>query len=118
MCIQGLFEVGGGLGFAVGPIIGGVLYQLGGFRLPFVSVGGLVLLSVIPCFILVKSSGRSYKCKYMKSVWIIFNEFTDCSAQSLSLKIIWKLVTNFVIFVLGKVYDLYVHTNSIFYVHN
>ena len=42
----------------MGPVIGGVLYQLGGFRLPFFSVGGFVLLSVILCFILVRSSGR------------------------------------------------------------
>ena len=55
---QGLFELAGGLGFAVGPVIGGALYQLGGFRLPFLSVGGFVLLSVVPCFILIKSSGR------------------------------------------------------------
>ena len=54
---QGLFELAGGLGFAVGPVIGGALYQLGGFRLPFLSVGVFVLLSVVPCFILVRSSG-------------------------------------------------------------
>ena len=55
--LQGLFELAGGLGFAVGPVIGGALYQLGGFRLPFFSVGAFVLLSVIPCIILVRSSG-------------------------------------------------------------
>ena len=54
---QGLFELAGGLGFAVGPVIGGFLYQLGGFRLPFFSVGGMVLLFVIPCLILTRSSG-------------------------------------------------------------
>ena len=46
-----------GLGFAMGPVIGGALYQLGGFKVPFLSVGGIVLLSVIPCLILVRSAG-------------------------------------------------------------
>ena len=31
-----------------------------------------------------------------------FTNFLDCSAQTLSLKMIWKLMTNFVIFVLGE----------------
>ena len=56
---QGLFELAGGLGFAVGPVIGGILYQIGGFRLPFFAVGGLVLLFVIPCFILIKPTGNT-----------------------------------------------------------
>lgn len=62
---QGFFELGGGFGFAVGPVIGGLLYQLGGFRLPFLIVGSLVLLFVIPCIILVRPSGiciRSTVC--------------------------------------------------------
>ena len=57
---QGLFELAGGLGFAVGPVIGGVLYQIGGFRLPFFAVGGFVLLFVIPCFILIRSTGTRH----------------------------------------------------------
>ena len=75
MSVQGLFEIGGGLGFAVGPIIGGVLYQLGGFRLPFVAVGGLVLLSVIPGFILVKSSGRLHICVNVLGVSCSYHKF-------------------------------------------
>ena len=61
ICLQGFFELGGGLGFAAGPVIGGVLYQLGGFRLPFFAVGGLVLLLVVPCIVLVRSSGTVHR---------------------------------------------------------
>ena len=34
-----------GLGYALGPAIGGVLYDFGGFKLPFIAVGlfGLVI---------------------------------------------------------------------------
>ena len=55
-----MFEIGNGIGFSLGPVIGGVLYQIGGFRLPFIAVGGMILLFVIPSLILIRSSGITY----------------------------------------------------------
>ena len=36
-----------------GPTIGGVLYQVGGYKLPFLSFGGLILLFAVPCTLLL-----------------------------------------------------------------
>ncbi|XP_046565512.1 MFS-type transporter SLC18B1-like [Haliotis rubra] len=44
--VFGLTEVFVGLGMTVGPAIGGFLYTLGGFHLPFVVVGCLIVLSL------------------------------------------------------------------------
>jgi MFS family permease len=50
--VVGLLEVGSGLGFVAGPPLGGILYNYGGFILPFVVTGGCVLLFV-PFFICI-----------------------------------------------------------------
>ncbi|KAH3844710.1 MFS-type transporter SLC18B1-like [Dreissena polymorpha] len=42
----GIGEIFVGIGLVSGPAIGGVLFGLGGFILPFVSVGGLAMLSI------------------------------------------------------------------------
>ncbi|XP_046368872.2 MFS-type transporter SLC18B1-like [Haliotis rufescens] len=44
--VFGMMEVFVGLGMTVGPAIGGFLYTLGGFHLPFVVVGCLIVLSL------------------------------------------------------------------------
>ncbi|XP_064597183.1 MFS-type transporter SLC18B1-like [Liolophura sinensis] len=44
--VFGIMEVFVGLGFMAGPALGGLLYEVGGFYLPFVVVGGLILASV------------------------------------------------------------------------
>lgn len=41
-----------GLGFMLGPPLGGVLYSAGGFKLPFIVLGSL-LLSILPVVILI-----------------------------------------------------------------
>ncbi|KAK2155600.1 hypothetical protein LSH36_236g04048 [Paralvinella palmiformis] len=42
--VFGTLELFSGLGFMIGPPIGGALYQLGGFKLPFISFGVLVII--------------------------------------------------------------------------
>ncbi|KAL7637562.1 UNVERIFIED_CONTAM: hypothetical protein RMT77_012290 [Armadillidium vulgare] len=50
--IIGIFETGHGAGLSFGPIIGGVLYFLGGFILPFVALGYFtVFVGIIAIFI-------------------------------------------------------------------
>ncbi|CAI8043970.1 MFS-type transporter SLC18B1 [Geodia barretti] len=74
--VMGVFEVGSGLGFAVGPPIGGLLYTVGGFMLPFVSVGATVLLIIPPTFLLYKK--------------------TSCQPKVISFGVIRRLSGNFV----------------------
>jgi len=45
--IFGIFELASGVGLMIGPSLGGVLYDAGGFRLPFVVIGCLVLASLL-----------------------------------------------------------------------
>ncbi|XP_064392257.1 MFS-type transporter SLC18B1-like isoform X2 [Halichondria panicea] len=76
----GLFEVATGLGYAIGPPLGGLLYQAGGFSLPFHVMGSISLLFLVPCFFLIKKP--------------------DCKAQPLSWKIIKMILSNFTIILL------------------
>jgi MFS family permease len=46
-----------GLGWAIGPPIGGVLYVIGGFRLPFVVMGAIPLCLLCPLVTLTASAG-------------------------------------------------------------
>lgn len=38
-------ETFAGLGYTAGPVIGGVLYEYGGFQLPFLTLGILLLIA-------------------------------------------------------------------------
>ncbi|GIY29287.1 MFS-type transporter SLC18B1 [Caerostris extrusa] len=54
-----LMETAFGLGLIVGPTIGGALYQVGGFVLPFVINGGFLLLGfIILVFLLPRTEGE------------------------------------------------------------
>ncbi|XP_066286994.1 MFS-type transporter SLC18B1-like isoform X1 [Branchiostoma lanceolatum] len=50
---QGILEIFTGVGMMAGPPIGGLLYKIGGFRLPFLSMGGLMLSCGVIVWILV-----------------------------------------------------------------
>ncbi|KAI8508605.1 hypothetical protein Bbelb_137040 [Branchiostoma belcheri] len=62
--VMGTLEIFVGLGMMAGPPIGGVLYNLGGFKLPFFAVGGLmfgccaVLAALIPTQIDDEQGGK------------------------------------------------------------
>ena len=36
-----------GLGYALGPVIGGSLYDLGGFKFPFITIGSICLVNTV-----------------------------------------------------------------------
>lgn len=40
-------ETFAGLGYTAGPVIGAVLYEYGGFQLPFFALGGLLVLASV-----------------------------------------------------------------------
>jgi MFS family permease len=83
--LSGLIEVGTGLGFTAGPPIGSLLFAVGGFKIPFWSVGGVILILVPLLFLLVKP--------------------TSCSSEVLSLVTIVKLLSHlsFSMLVIGNV---------------
>uniref|UniRef100_A0A0N4Z5W6 MFS domain-containing protein n=1 Tax=Parastrongyloides trichosuri TaxID=131310 RepID=A0A0N4Z5W6_PARTI len=45
--IVGLMETFAGIGYTAGPMIGGILYEHGGFQLPFIVLGGSLLCTAI-----------------------------------------------------------------------
>merc|ERR1740139_1920466 len=53
-----LLEFFFGIGMIVGPMIGGALYQVGGFTLPFAIMGSLLLLSSIFIFFVLPDIGN------------------------------------------------------------
>ncbi|XP_022101427.1 MFS-type transporter SLC18B1-like [Acanthaster planci] len=50
-------EMMSGLSFAIGPAIGGLLFEVGGFKLPFFVLGGFTLLSVAVNYMLMPQQG-------------------------------------------------------------
>ncbi|XP_038052532.1 MFS-type transporter SLC18B1-like [Patiria miniata] len=74
-----LVEMAGGLALAIGPAIGGVLYDAGGFRLPFFVLGGVVLaIDVVNFFLLPQSgnrkeeSGPMIRVLSIPAIWVAF----------------------------------------------
>jgi MFS family permease len=47
-------ETFAGLGYTAGPVIGGVLYEYGGFQLPFFVLGALLVLATLVSFFLIE----------------------------------------------------------------
>ena len=67
-----------GMGLFIGPLIGGLLYDLDGFYLPFVAVGSLILSStILSCIFVPQSKANSkqvkpfvaFKCLAVPEVW-------------------------------------------------
>ena len=44
------------LGMIMGPTVGGALYEAGGFTLPFVTLGGVLFLAALFCWVVLPSS--------------------------------------------------------------
>lgn len=52
--IVGIMETFAGLGYTAGPVIGGILYEYGGFQLPFFVLGALLVLATVLSFFLIE----------------------------------------------------------------
>ncbi|KAI1716240.1 major facilitator superfamily domain-containing protein [Ditylenchus destructor] len=52
--IVGIMETFAGLGYTAGPVIGGVLYEYGGFQLPFLVLGTLLIFATALSYYLVE----------------------------------------------------------------
>ncbi len=58
---QGIMETFAGLGYTAGPLIGGVLYDYGGFQLPFFVLGVLLLVAAaLSCFLIEQFQGSPF----------------------------------------------------------
>ncbi|XP_038061656.1 MFS-type transporter SLC18B1-like isoform X7 [Patiria miniata] len=53
-----LVETTVGFSFAIGPAVGGLLYHVAGFRIPFFVLGGLVLSTVVVNYFLMPNQGN------------------------------------------------------------
>ncbi|VDM49237.1 unnamed protein product [Toxocara canis] len=53
--IVGVMETFAGLGYTAGPPIGGLLYELGGFQLPFFVLGVFLLIAAVLSYFLIES---------------------------------------------------------------
>ena len=59
--VVGIMETFAGLGFAVGPVVGGIFYEYGGFQLPFFVWGlSLIFSGILSCFIIEELDGLSF----------------------------------------------------------
>jgi len=57
--VTGAMETFTGLGFMLGPPFGGILYSAGGFKLPFIVMGGL-LLSILPVVLVILPKDENF----------------------------------------------------------
>lgn len=55
--IVGIMETFAGLGYTAGPVIGGVLYEYGGFQMPFFVLGIFLLLATVLSYFLIEEIG-------------------------------------------------------------
>ncbi|PAA83104.1 hypothetical protein BOX15_Mlig010620g2 [Macrostomum lignano] len=53
--VNGVVETGLSIGYTLGPGIGGVLFDVGGFKLPLLTVGGLLLLLAFAAIVVIPS---------------------------------------------------------------
>lgn len=58
--VSGMLEVFTGMGFMIGPAIGGVLYEYGGFKAPFLFMGILLMVGTIVVQFLLPDEGSSH----------------------------------------------------------
>ncbi|KAL3104197.1 hypothetical protein niasHS_002224 [Heterodera schachtii] len=52
--IVGIMETFAGLGYTAGPVIGGVLYEYGGFQLPFFVLGSVLIMATLLSYYLIE----------------------------------------------------------------
>lgn len=51
-------ETFAGLGYTAGPVIGSVLYEYGGFQMPFLTLGiTLILATILSCYLVEEIDG-------------------------------------------------------------
>jgi len=64
-----LIELFFGIGEIVGPVVGGALYEIGGFTLPFAVMGSILFISAIFIFFVLPESPRIETSENRPSMW-------------------------------------------------
>ena len=59
--LQSIVETSVGLGLSLGPAIGGFLYSIGGYGLPFFVLGGIMLATIPMCVVIIRDSTSKQK---------------------------------------------------------
>eukprot|EP00731_Ephydatia_muelleri_P023440 Em0015g1023a len=65
---MGFMEFAGGLGCTLGPLVGGSLYHLYKFELPFYVIGGALLFFTVPMFLIIEPAGPHNKHQYSPKI--------------------------------------------------
>ena len=65
---MGFYEISTGLGMIIGPLLGGWLYSIGGFALPFYVVGGMMLFGAVLNLFLVPTVRIFYELPILKGI--------------------------------------------------
>ena len=94
--MSALIQAGAGLGWAVGPLLSGILYEVGGFKLPFMVGGGSLLFAVIVLLVVLPAEKPTKRddtkqrvswWKVLSTVWvwmICFNMFLANFIQAMA----------------------------------
>ncbi|XP_056020467.1 MFS-type transporter SLC18B1-like [Ostrea edulis] len=72
----GLLQTSGGLGIIIGPAVGGALYELGGFGLPFFVVGSMIILSGTSGYLLIRHISDSPRDRHKSVFFLLKNPYT------------------------------------------
>ena len=126
-----MIELGAGLGYAFGPAIGGYLYlvhmalhiiiqsestikinfldlvvQAGGYLTPFIVVGGLCLICLIPSMLLISTTSKLFIDHYIILSSETCNNISEKKRQLIRLKVLAKLLNSLILFLLCKYVSL------------
>ncbi|XP_062589053.1 MFS-type transporter SLC18B1-like [Saccostrea cucullata] len=82
--VFGVLETFSGLGMIAGPAVGGALYQLGGFGLPFFIVGSITVINGVLGYFLIGHIDDSPRPRSKSILFLLRNPFTWVIALSLS----------------------------------
>ncbi|CEF70490.1 MFS-type transporter SLC18B1 [Strongyloides ratti] len=110
--VLGSVETGAGLGYTVGPLIGGYLYQYVGYFCPFLVLGGVAGMSAIIALFFITSNDND---KNLESITNDKNKMTKEKNltwfEAIKIKDIWCIV--FTIIIVGVLFSFHDSTLAI-----
>ncbi|CEP02933.1 Major facilitator superfamily (MFS) profile domain-containing protein [Plasmodiophora brassicae] len=69
--VAGLLAASVSVGYMLGPLLGGFLFEYGGFRLPFFVVGALTLITIVPLMCLIPRRDKTPRKRSQVTVYQI-----------------------------------------------
>uniref|UniRef100_A0A0K0EIW2 MFS domain-containing protein n=1 Tax=Strongyloides stercoralis TaxID=6248 RepID=A0A0K0EIW2_STRER len=110
--VLGSIETGAGIGYTVGPIIGGYLYQYVGYPCPFLVLGGIAGISSLIAFFFITSNDND------KNLQPSINDNTNMNKENhltwfevIKIKDVWCVV--FTVFMVGVLFSFHDSTLAI-----